>query len=519
MKRVFVIFRINIMSSTLIAALLFTARGGLVAQNVIGGLVGSPSAILDLQSTSKGLLIPRLTTAERDAIQNPVEGLLIYNTTRGCLEMNIGGESSPDWACLAGASGRISGLSCGAATQSGLLVEGAAADAVVSLSYSGGNRGLYGGQTIQSAGVTGLTATLLPGTFAEGSGVLSFAVTGVPAGIGEADFTLDIGGQRCNLRVAVSPSAGTITALNCSGVTASKALIPFVALSDVSVSIPYTGGNGGMINAQSVASTGVTGLTATLSDSPLQIGSGTLTYTLSGTPSGSGAARFDLNVADQTCTLQLGVNCGFTSIYGDFIVYKCHNLGADTTANPFTPSWRLNGNYYQWGRNPSCFGRDGTDAANPCTSPVYGAAAPWGNTSSNDNAGAISGWSSTNASNTAWNGFNKGAEDPCPSGFRVPDRTNLELLYNGVTRSAQGSWTAGSTNFSSGMLFANTLFMPAAGSRNSSGALTNRDAFGQYWSSSVVTGTDATYLFFSASTVATSSLSKITGLPVRCMAQ
>jgi Chaperone of endosialidase/Head domain of trimeric autotransporter adhesin len=38
------------------------------------------SAILDVKSTAKGLLIPRLTKAQRDAIANPVKGLMIYQT-------------------------------------------------------------------------------------------------------------------------------------------------------------------------------------------------------------------------------------------------------------------------------------------------------------------------------------------------------------------------------------------------------------------------------------------------------
>jgi len=52
-----------------------------------------PSAMLDVNSTSKGLLPPRLTTTERDAIENPAEGLQIYNTTTKCIEVYI----SPAW--------------------------------------------------------------------------------------------------------------------------------------------------------------------------------------------------------------------------------------------------------------------------------------------------------------------------------------------------------------------------------------------------------------------------------------
>ena len=39
-----------------------------------------PLAILDVKSTSKGVLLPRMNTAERIAIQNPPEGLMIYDT-------------------------------------------------------------------------------------------------------------------------------------------------------------------------------------------------------------------------------------------------------------------------------------------------------------------------------------------------------------------------------------------------------------------------------------------------------
>ena len=40
-----------------------------------------PSAILDLESTTEGILVPRMTESQRDAILNPVEGLMIYQTT------------------------------------------------------------------------------------------------------------------------------------------------------------------------------------------------------------------------------------------------------------------------------------------------------------------------------------------------------------------------------------------------------------------------------------------------------
>jgi hypothetical protein len=44
------------------------------------------TAALELESTTKGFLPPRMSTAERDAIASPAEGLTIFNTTNKCLE-------------------------------------------------------------------------------------------------------------------------------------------------------------------------------------------------------------------------------------------------------------------------------------------------------------------------------------------------------------------------------------------------------------------------------------------------
>ncbi len=45
-----------------------------------------PSAVLDLQSTNGGLLLPRLSTAQRNALQNIPDALVIYNTDNQCVE-------------------------------------------------------------------------------------------------------------------------------------------------------------------------------------------------------------------------------------------------------------------------------------------------------------------------------------------------------------------------------------------------------------------------------------------------
>ena len=52
----------------------------------IGTTNPHPSSILDINSATQGLLVPRLTTIERNAISAPANGLMIYNTTISCFE-------------------------------------------------------------------------------------------------------------------------------------------------------------------------------------------------------------------------------------------------------------------------------------------------------------------------------------------------------------------------------------------------------------------------------------------------
>jgi hypothetical protein len=48
---------------------------------IIGGNTAAASAILNVQSTTKGFLPPRMTTTEKNAIVSPAAGLIVYDTT------------------------------------------------------------------------------------------------------------------------------------------------------------------------------------------------------------------------------------------------------------------------------------------------------------------------------------------------------------------------------------------------------------------------------------------------------
>ncbi|MGB5418620.1 hypothetical protein [Algibacter sp.] len=70
------------------------------AQVGIGTTSPHDSSILHIESTDKGLLIPRLTTAERNAIVTPATGLMVFNTSFDTFEFNSGTPGTPVWSKL-----------------------------------------------------------------------------------------------------------------------------------------------------------------------------------------------------------------------------------------------------------------------------------------------------------------------------------------------------------------------------------------------------------------------------------
>lgn len=202
-----------------LTVLAFIITNSIFSQVGIGIITPASSAQLDVTSTTKGFLPPRITHAQKNAISTPAAGLIIWCTdcgTAGELQVFngtawtnvIGGPASP------ASISSISSITCGSSTSNGTLTSGTVASGVSSnVPYAGGNGGTHSGQTVTSTGVTGLTATLSAGTFAVGSGSLTYTITGTPSNSGTATFALSIGGQSCNLirTVNVAFLCGTST--------------------------------------------------------------------------------------------------------------------------------------------------------------------------------------------------------------------------------------------------------------------------------------------------------------------
>lgn len=322
----------------------------------IGTTNPHPSSILDINSATQGLLVPRLTTIERNAISAPANGLMIYNTTISCFKFFNG----ITWQSLCNTSVEptISSIPCNApftVTPSGNGVAGLPYNKTVSIPYLGGNGASYSeGAPIASTGVTGLTATLNAGTLATGSGNFIFTISGTPdpfvsiSNTASAIFNFSFDGKICSFSVTID-KARIGSTINCSTAVVENP-------SSGSNGIPYNGTitvtysssiltNGGAYASQNINSTGVTGLTASIPAGFVNASGGTLVFTVTGTPNSTGNAQFNLS------NFINGLNCSGSNVQivisGPPIVSSLNCSGAThspssaTQGSPYTGTTSL----------------------------------------------------------------------------------------------------------------------------------------------------------------------------------
>ncbi len=314
---------------------------------------------------------------------------------------------------------------------------------------------------------------------------------------------------RCLMEVV-----GATGALLCGNATTTGTLTNGTATLGVSVSVPYTGGNAGTYAAQIISSTGVVGLTATLAAGTLANGAGSLTYTITGTPTTSGTASFPISVGGQSCSFTVSVaaaqpqypagtvNCAGATIVVDVTnpttgqIWMDRNLGATQVATSSTDVASY-GDLYQWGRRA-----DGHQCrTSPTTTVISSVDQP-----ANGNFIYCSwdfDWRSPQNANL-WQGVN-GVNNPCPSGYRIPTEAeiNTESL-SWIPNNAAGA-------------FASPLKFPLAGYRYDNGTFLNVGSLGSLWSSTVSGTTSCSLVFDGSGAFVAGSGRRVRGFTVRCL--
>lgn len=82
--------RVGIMTTVPYSALSVNGNADFTNEVSIGALQANVSAVLDINSTTKGFLPPRMTATQRNAIASPAIGLTIYNTTINAVQVYNG---------------------------------------------------------------------------------------------------------------------------------------------------------------------------------------------------------------------------------------------------------------------------------------------------------------------------------------------------------------------------------------------------------------------------------------------
>lgn len=200
--------------------------------------------------------------------------------------------------------------------------------------------------------------------------------------------------------------------------------------------------------------------------------------------------------------LKCGAYIGPQANPSNYKEFMCHNLGADTNADPFTPSAAIHGAKYQWGAQTGEYGR-------------Y---------SSQSESGNISGWVLSDLPDGTWRDTNKTAKDPCPTGYRVPTRAQWESVISNNDIERVGSWNT--TNYTSALYLKDSsgirsLMLPASGTRGSTGILSAIGTLSVFWSSSSYPGPAAwsSYLVIDSSTAEIKNNYRSIGMSVRCIAE
>ena len=312
-------------------------------------------------------------------------------------------------------------------------------------------------------------------------------------------------------------STGTITALDCGNAIVTGVIKKGVPATGVSVAILYSGGDGNAYGAQTISSTGVTGLTATLTAGTFASGNGSLIYTISGTTTSADIASFAISIGGKTCSINVTVSdvTQTVGIPGPNITDAENNIYKTVTiGNQQWMAENLKVTKYNDGTD-ILYITDNTQWSQLTT----GAWAYYNNdVANNTKYGKLYNWYAVSPTTN-------GNKNVCPTGWHLPTDAEWTVLtdYLGGTTVAGGkmkevgttSWNSPNTDATNTSLFTG---LPS-GMRNFNGSYYDIGSNGSWWSSTEgITGVALSRLLSISNGYANvNGYYKRNGLSVRCL--
>jgi hypothetical protein len=185
------------------------------AQVGIGTTTPNANAALDVVSTSQGMLYPRMTTAQRNAIASPASGLTIFNTDVNYIQTNTSTTSTANWKNWSAGdpstngTGVVSAYICNTASAvamtAGVTTTGTGLTQTITATVTA--VGTYSISTTAN-GVTFAGSGTFAGT---GAQTIVLTATGTPTAAGSHSFTLNTTPNCIFSRTTLAPLPANIS--------------------------------------------------------------------------------------------------------------------------------------------------------------------------------------------------------------------------------------------------------------------------------------------------------------------
>jgi len=239
----------------------------------IGNTAPDASAVLDVTSTAKGGLLPRMTTAQKNAIATPATGLIVYDNTLNQLQVYDGTTWSVMNYVHPTGDGNLHVPATGTTNSGKVLTAGTTAGSLSWLTPTTGT----------VTGVTGTAPIVSSGGTAPAISI-SAATTSTAGSMSSADkLKLDGIASGATANTGTVTSASITTANGISGTVATNTTTPAITLTLGAITPASVAATGGLSGTQ-ITSTIATGtaplvITSTTSVANLSIGGNAATAT------------------------------------------------------------------------------------------------------------------------------------------------------------------------------------------------------------------------------------------------